>query len=61
MTTITAIRYFKKTGEFVVTEKDAVTGKTYKTYSNNLTDRERNWAQSSKDCFETETCVCWMN
>ena len=61
MTTITAIRYFKKTGEFVVTERNSVTAKTSKTYSNNLTDKEREWAKSCKDCFETENCVCWMN
>lgn len=61
MTTITAIRYFKKNGEFVITERNTITGKTSKTYATNLTDNERKWAKSSKDCFETETCVCWMN
>lgn len=61
MTSITAIRYFKKAGEFVITERDTVTGKTTKTYSNNLTKNEREWAKSSKDCFETEICICWMN
>ena len=61
MTTITAIRYFKETGEFVVTERDNVTGKTSKTFSNHLTAKEREWAKLSKNFFETEICVCWMN
>lgn len=58
---ITAIRYFKNNGEFVITTRNAITGKTSKTYANNLTDKEKNWAKISKHCFETEKCVCWVN
>ena len=58
---ITAIRYFKKSGEFVVTERNANTGKTSKIHTNTLSENEKSWAKDSKYFFEDETCVCWMN
>lgn len=61
MEKITAIRLFKNEGEYVVTRRDANTGKTFKTYANRLNDREKAWAKSSKYFFEDATCACWMN
>lgn len=61
MCTIEVIRYYKKSGEFVINEKDAITGKRSKTYANNLTEKEREWAKTTKYYFEDEGCACWMN
>lgn len=61
MEIITAIRYFKNNGEFVVTTRNDNTGKTSKTHSNNLTENERNFANNSKHFFEDEICACWIN
>ncbi len=58
---ITAIRYNKKTAEYVITNRSSVTGKTSKTYANHLTENETIFARSSKNRFEDETCVCWTN
>lgn len=58
---IVAIRYFKESGEFIVTERNADTGKTLKTYSNTLNKNEKNWAKNSKRFFEDKTYACWMN
>lgn len=58
---ITAIKYFKKAGEFEVIERDSVTGETVKTYGNTLTEKEKGWARSSKECHENRDFVCWMN
>lgn len=60
-TKITAIRYFKESGEFVVTERIADTGKTIKTYCNTLSEKEMFWAKNSNRFFEDKTCACWMN
>jgi hypothetical protein len=58
---ITAIRYLKESGEFIVAERNADTGKTFKTYSNTLNEDEKFWAKNSKRFFEDKTCACWMN
>lgn len=58
---IAAIRYLKKSGEFVITERNADTGKTFKVYSNTLNETEKSWARNSKWFFEDETCACWVN
>lgn len=58
---IISIRYFKTSGEFVITERNADTGKTSKTYSNALSENEINWAKSSKHFFEDETYALWSN
>lgn len=58
---IAAIRYLKKSGEFIITERNADTGKTFKTYTNTLSEKEIFWAKNSKHFFEDETCACWMN
>lgn len=58
---ITAVRYMKKQGEYVITKRNASTGKTSKTYANSLTENERIFAKSSKYCFEDEICVAWVN
>lgn len=58
---IAAIRHLKKSGEFVVTERNADTGKTFKTYCNTLNESENIWAKNSKRFFEDETFACWMN
>lgn len=60
-TKIVSIRWLKKSGEFVVTERNADTGKTFKTYSNTLNGYEKSWAKSSKRFFEDKACACWMN
>lgn len=60
-TIITSVRYFKKSGEYVVTTMSSITGKRSKTYANSLTDNERAFAKSSKHYFEDETCACWVN
>jgi hypothetical protein len=61
MEIITAIRYLKKHGEYVITKRIANTGKTIKTYANSLTDNERLFVESSKHYFEDENCACWTN
>ena len=58
---ITAVRYMKNQGEYVITKRIADTGKTIKTYANNLTDNERIFAKSCKYCFEDDVCVAWVN
>ena len=58
---ITAVRYMKKRGEYVITTRNANTGKTFKTYANSLTENERFFAKSSKYCFEDDICVAWVN
>jgi hypothetical protein len=58
---ITSIRYSKKSGEFIVTKRNAYTGKTLKAYTNTLTENEKFWAKNSKHFFEDETCACWSN
>ena len=58
---IVAIRYLKETGEFVVTTRNDTSGKTYKTYANNLTNNEITWAKESKHCFEDAMSICWTN
>lgn len=58
---ITSVRYMKKQGEFVITKRIAGTGKTIKTYANNLTDNEKVFAKSSKYFFEDDICVAWVN
>ena len=58
---ITAVRYMKKQGEYVITTRNASTGKTSKTYSNSLNENERVFAKSSKYCFEDDICVAWVN
>lgn len=58
---ITAIRYFKKSDEFVITTRNDNTGRISKTHSNHLTNDEKTWARASKYYFEDETCVCWMS
>ena len=61
MKIITCIRCFKKSGEFVITEKDPVTGRYSKTHTNHLTAREIEWANSTKHRFQDDICVCWTN
>lgn len=58
---ITAVRYMKKQGEYVITTRNANTGKASKTYSNSLNENERVFAKSSKYCFEDDICVAWVN
>ena len=58
---VTAIRYFKSSGEYIVTERNTITGKTSKTYSNTLTKNERIFVENSRFFFEDESCACWMN
>ena len=58
---ITAVRYMKKHGEYVITARNANTGKTSKTYANSLTENEIVFAKSSKYCFEDDICVAWVN
>ena len=58
---ITAVRYMKKHGEYVITTRNAITGKSSKTYANSLTENERVFAKYSKYCFEDDICVAWVN
>lgn len=58
---VVAIRYLKKTGEFVITMRNNTTGKQSKTYANRLTQNERMWAKESKHCFEDAMSICWTN
>ena len=58
---ITAVRYMKKQGEYVITTRNANTGKTKKEKANTLTENERELAKSSKYCFEDDICVAWVN
>ena len=51
----------KKQGEYVITTRNANTGKTSKAYANSLTENERVFAKSSKYCFEDDICVAWVN
>jgi hypothetical protein len=60
MEKITAIRYYKNPGEFVVTTKDPA-GKTSKTHANHLTDDEKAWAKNSRYFFDSDACACWIN
>ena len=61
MENITAIRYYKNNGEFVITTRNSITGDTTKTYANHLKENEQAWAKNSKHFFESESCACWMN
>lgn len=58
---IIAIRYLKQAGEYVITTKDEATGKTSKTYANNLTSDEKAWVEASEHSFEDSMSVCWVN
>lgn len=59
--TITAVRYMKKQGEYIITTQNANTGETSKTHANSLTDNEIIFAKASKYCFEDDVCVVWVN
>ena len=61
MKIITCIRYFKKSGEYVITEKDPITGKYSKTHANRLTAREVEFANNCKYRFEDDICECVTN
>lgn len=61
MERIIAIRYFKAEGEFVVTMRDSVTGRTRKTFANHLRGSEVEWLKGSKYRFEGATCICWAD
>lgn len=58
---ITAVRYMKKKGKYVIFTRSESTGKTSQTYANSLTENERVFVKSSKYCFEDDICVDWVN
>lgn len=58
---IVCIHYLKQAGEYIVTTKDEVTGKTSKTYANNLTSDEKEWAEESRHRFEDSCSVYWVS
>ena len=59
MRIITSVRYNKRDGEFIVTERDTVSGEKCVTYCNNLTDRERSFAKYCKNVYEDSDSVIW--
>ena len=58
---ITAVRYMKKKGKYVIFTRSESTGKTARTYANSLTENDRVIVRSSNDCFEDDICVDWVN
>lgn len=61
MDIITAVRYYKKEGEYIITYRNTNTGKSSKLHANHLNDQEKIFAKSSKYFFDDEKLVCWTN
>ena len=58
---IIAIHYLKQIGEFIIIERNSITGKTSKTHANNLNSKEKAFTQKAKRKFEDSLSIYWIN
>ena len=61
MKTIDAICYRKRTGEYMVKERDTETGQVSQTFANHLTEAEKMFARLHCSRYETPYEITWTH